>query len=807
MQVISVVSSSNKVGKTFYSLHLARLISLFEKKVLVVDLDFHSQGLTRFLEAPVSKHDLTHALLEGRFEKKCKAILAHTFEKFGISVIPANRETVNFARYYPDEINPYPALVQNFQTLLKMAQAEGFDYVIFDTAAGHNLFAVFASVLSSSNIFIAEPDINNLTLTNSLRETLYVYKQTFIDKFAREGKLPAGFYPFFRRNAHRFLFINFCTNLPLPEFDYLKNFVEYTASPYENEVVSSYHQRRLLLNDEMVHNGICDYGKVNCFYVYNLLKSLRSLATAIGKNFFIAELNDRIILDSIQRSKQKREREATYYYQEEMKQNQRHISSLQASIDGLENSLAIAGKRYNELCSEIETLESKKNLYMHKIEVLETDKKKLQETHDSRLMRQENEYNQKIEDLLADIQKLNREIFKYKEELEQLDLEKKQLQLQWEEEKRQRTHEYNRGEEKIQNLEKQLSETSVNYRETAKALEEERSRHREVIDSKNKDITTRDGEIEELRNLIGEKSLTKIADLSENVKKYEAEIETLRQEIEALSLEKTEQVETLSREKTEQIEALNREKTEQIEALNQEKTEQIEALNREKTEKTGQLIKATELLRKIGVILNCKESEDIVAKTKKLAQAKENAGSLWKQASQIIEATLQIEPPENQEKIGEFEQALKTIKKQKDENITLTAQMAQKLNMEFSQEVVSRFIDALEMLELLKNRVEQHKSLDNIKLADIPDKLSSSLEQITSLTRRVGALSDRIRELEEKNNRLEQESSKMQENYQIMRDSYESELEELRGQNERIVKEIEGQQDKGTGWFSKKERH
>ena len=122
-QIITVASGKGGVGKTWFAISLAGMLSTLGKKTLLFDGDLGLANVDIQLGL-IPKTDLSHYL---RREKKLNEIILH-LPKLGIDVIPGGSGQRTLANI--DRVT-LKSLLQDLSALRK-----NYDYIIIDSAAG-----------------------------------------------------------------------------------------------------------------------------------------------------------------------------------------------------------------------------------------------------------------------------------------------------------------------------------------------------------------------------------------------------------------------------------------------------------------------------------------------------------------------------------------------------------------------------------------------------------------------------------------------------------------------------------------------
>lgn len=217
--IICFCSAKGGVGKTIISASFAKLLSNLGKKILLIDLDAATNGLTLFyldklIKFKKSNHD---AKISGIFEVKENAEIT-PFE------ISKNIKMVPSAYVMQDNKVTMPDNFENIITNLINNISADFDYIIFDTQAGAEEINKIAFKYSNLVVIVSEFDPMSSEGIDRLKR-LYSKELTYEKTLILFNKI-------------------------LPEFsDILGKFTTITKylSPihWDKEVMLSYSQRKL----------------------------------------------------------------------------------------------------------------------------------------------------------------------------------------------------------------------------------------------------------------------------------------------------------------------------------------------------------------------------------------------------------------------------------------------------------------------------------------------------------------------------------------------------------------------------------
>ena len=242
-----MASAKGGTGKTVITASLASFLSVLNKKVLIVDVDAATQGMTLMYLKEVKRYsDDVHT--EGRVSfgvfdcvgKNCKADIFAL--KSGIDFLPA---TYDFKMCENLSINDLKSYFKYFLSQLRGS----YDYIFLDAQAGMDLYAqvVMGREISDEVIIVAEYDPLSAAgierLKGLMRDDL-TYMRTWV-----------------------------LLNKLLPDFvETFNNFLEVSKYlspiPWDANVVRAYSRRKLALDLE--------YGNEHTLAIMQTLKSLLS---------------------------------------------------------------------------------------------------------------------------------------------------------------------------------------------------------------------------------------------------------------------------------------------------------------------------------------------------------------------------------------------------------------------------------------------------------------------------------------------------------------------------------------------------
>jgi MinD-like ATPase involved in chromosome partitioning or flagellar assembly len=176
-KVLATVSGKGGVGKTIISANLARIIS-YNKKVLLVDLDFPNQGLTGlFAEYLQPSCYSARDMIFGSEAIELDRILMVRPNLFFVPAFePSDRDRFNL------DLNPLNKgeLLANLDKKLNLIlDNSGVDLIMLDCHGGLDIVSFASFALSDHTIVVSEPD--KITFNGTL-ELLDYYEKNWADQ-------------------------------------------------------------------------------------------------------------------------------------------------------------------------------------------------------------------------------------------------------------------------------------------------------------------------------------------------------------------------------------------------------------------------------------------------------------------------------------------------------------------------------------------------------------------------------------------------------------------------------------------------
>jgi cellulose biosynthesis protein BcsQ len=185
MRILAITSGKGGVGKSTFSLNIARQLSLSGKKTLLVDFDIHNKGITSlFLGkigggespdlAPTSVTDIVASSNDFReifvSERVSSLRLVPLTPDGMLYLIPASlpKQLIQWTRFHAEN----ERIVSYFSAFFEAAaEQHNFDAIVVDCYGGIDSMTVAAAGIADDTIIVNEPDL--ITFTGTI--LLYKY--------------------------------------------------------------------------------------------------------------------------------------------------------------------------------------------------------------------------------------------------------------------------------------------------------------------------------------------------------------------------------------------------------------------------------------------------------------------------------------------------------------------------------------------------------------------------------------------------------------------------------------------------------
>ena len=189
---IGFASGKGGVGKTFLAANFARVCSV-SRKVLVIDLDFHNQGMTGLFSEHMQRQTLgaqDMLLAEAPIDLELALTVAPN-----VLFIPAHADMRHRDYLWDAERDPKWLIARLQARIAEAVAALQIEVVILDCHGGLDLVSLAAFSVANVTIIVTESDRVTFNGTLELIEFYHARMAAFEGATAREG--PAGNRTFF----------------------------------------------------------------------------------------------------------------------------------------------------------------------------------------------------------------------------------------------------------------------------------------------------------------------------------------------------------------------------------------------------------------------------------------------------------------------------------------------------------------------------------------------------------------------------------------------------------------------------------
>lgn len=155
VRVITIASIKGGVGKTTVAQNLGIVLGRLKRRVLIVDSDLATSGLTTLLGLDGKEPNL-HDILAGKGDPTKAA-----YDAYGIKVLPSGPSIGGFVRADPTKL---ANLIDNLK--------QSYDYIIIDTPPGLSKYSLAPLKLANEIIIIATQDPSAVEAARRLEEVI-----------------------------------------------------------------------------------------------------------------------------------------------------------------------------------------------------------------------------------------------------------------------------------------------------------------------------------------------------------------------------------------------------------------------------------------------------------------------------------------------------------------------------------------------------------------------------------------------------------------------------------------------------------
>jgi cellulose biosynthesis protein BcsQ len=245
MKILAITSGKGGVGKSTFSLNIARQLSLAGKKTLLVDFDIHNKGITSlFLAklgsespecAPTSVTDIVASSSDFReifLRERVSSLKLVPITPDGmLYLIPASlpKQLIQWTRFHAENEH----IVAYFSAFFNAAAEQySFDSIVIDCYGGIDSMTVAAAGIANDTVIVNEPDL--ITFTG----TILLYKY-LLDQYRQADKTPKVHFLINRvPSRYTFKFLSQAYSQNLAEYSVDKQVLAYF--PYDKLIIETF---------------------------------------------------------------------------------------------------------------------------------------------------------------------------------------------------------------------------------------------------------------------------------------------------------------------------------------------------------------------------------------------------------------------------------------------------------------------------------------------------------------------------------------------------------------------------------------
>jgi flagellar biosynthesis protein FlhG len=244
MKILAVTSGKGGVGKSTFSLNIARQLSLSGRKTLLVDFDIHNKGITSlFLSKigekvsgiqPTSITDLVLSSEDFSVNYKDDSLLSLGLIRITpdgmLLFIPASlpKQMIQWTRFHGENSQ----IISYFSSLFKsLAKLHNIECIVIDCYGGIDSMTVAAAGIADDTIIVNEPDL--ITFTG----TILLYKY-LLDQYRNSGRMRAHFLINRVPSRYTYTYLSQAYSQNLAEYSVDKQILAYF--PYDKLIIETF---------------------------------------------------------------------------------------------------------------------------------------------------------------------------------------------------------------------------------------------------------------------------------------------------------------------------------------------------------------------------------------------------------------------------------------------------------------------------------------------------------------------------------------------------------------------------------------